>query len=794
MLKNYLTVALRTLRRRPGYAAINITGLAVGLACCLLIGLYILDELSYDRYHEHADRIVRMGVDFVVEGEVRKSDWTQGLLAPTMEADLPEVEHAVRLTSTTQIFQIGGDLFQEERLVLADSTLFEVFTLPLRHGDAATALDAPNSLVLSTTLADTFFGTTDVVGRSVQTEAYTLTITGVMEPMPEQSHARFDGAISLATAEDPGWWYQNWFSVSFLTYALLHEGTDLDAFRAKLPAFLEGRAGEAMAEMGQRLVLHAEPLPNVYLRSDRGDPAMRGSLVSLTIFAAVALFVLLIACVNFTNLATARSVDRAREVGMRKTLGAPRATVAAQFLMEAVLMSVAAFVVALAVAQLALPAFNQLTGKTLALSGLGPWLGAAAVLAVVVGLLAGAYPAFVLSGFEPAQVLKGRFASGREGVLLRRGLVVLQFGIAVALIAGTATVFSQLRYMQSQDLGFDVGGEGGQLVTANFGELDAPQRQLLKERFLAHPAVTGATTSITAPTGGNPKAGGEIDRPEGGRRDFSVAAYLVDTDFVDVYGMDLVAGRPPGAETTADSLAAYVLNETAVREAGYPSPEAVLGRQASFWGFDGEVVGVVRDFHTSGLQAPVEPLALVAADFYHSVLTLRVNTTDLPATLADLDATWAEIVPARPFDYTFLDEAFGAQYEAERRFGRLFGALAGLAIALACLGLFGLAAHAAAQRTKEIGIRKVLGASVPSLVGLLTRDVVALVAVAFVVATPVAYLAMNRWLDGFAYRVDLGLGVFVIAGALALLIALATVSVQAVRAATMDPVRALRHE
>jgi putative ABC transport system permease protein len=268
----------------------------------------------------------------------------------------------------------------------------------------------------------------------------------------------------------------------------------------------------------------------------------------------------------------------------------------------------------------------------------------------------------------------------------------------------------------------------------------------------------------------------------------------VDTDFVDVYGMDLVAGRPPGAETTADSLAAYVLNETAVREAGYPSPEAVLGRRASFWGFDGEVVGVVRDFHTSGLQAPVEPLALVAADFYHSVLTLRVNTTDLPATLADLDATWAEIVPARPFDYTFLDEAFGAQYEAERRFGRLFGALAGLAIALACLGLFGLAAHAAAQRTKEIGIRKVLGASVPSLVGLLTRDVVALVAVAFVVATPVAYLAMNRWLDGFAYRVDLGLGVFVLAGALALLIALATVSVQAVRAATMDPVRALRHE
>ncbi|MEM1041806.1 MAG: ABC transporter permease [Bacteroidota bacterium] len=795
MLKNLFTVAFRSLRRRPGYAGLNVAGLAVGLACCLLIALYVRDELSYDRYHEHADRIVRMGVDFVVEGEVRPNVSTQGLLAPAMVADLPEVEHAVRLSGTTQIFQIEGELFQEESLVLADSALFDVFTLPLRYGDPATALREPGSFVPSVPLAERLFGTADAVGRTVETARQTLTVTGVMEAMPEQSHDRFEGAVALAGVPDPGWWYQNWFSVNFLTYALLRDGTDLDAFRAKLPAFLEARAGEEMAAMGQGLVLHAEALPDVYLRSDRGDPAARGSLAALYIFGAVALFVLLIACVNFTNLATARSVERAREVGVRKTLGAPRSALAAQFLAEAVLLSALALGVALVLVQVALPGFNALAGKTLRLTDLGPGLALAAALALGVGLLAGAYPAFVLSGFRPARVLKGRFAGGREGTVLRQGLVVLQFGISVALIAGTAVVFSQLRYMQDRDLGFDPGSEdAGELLMARFGSLDDAGIERLKTRFEAHPAVSGVTSAITAPTAGNPSAGGEIERPEGGMRDFTVDAYLVDPDFVEVYGMEIVAGRAPGAEATSDSLAGYVLNETAVREAGYASPNAVLGREARFWGYEGEVVGVVRDFHTSGLQAPVEPLALVALDAYHSMLTVRVRTEALPQTLAELGDLWAETVPSRPFDYAFVDEAFGAQYEAERRFGRLFGVLAGLAIFIACLGLFGLAAYATAQRKKEIGIRKVLGASVGSVVVLLSKDVVKLVAVAFAVAAPVAYLAMDRWLDTFAYRTGIGPGVFLLAGTLALVIALGTVSTQALRAASVDPVEALRSE
>ncbi len=795
MLKNLLTVAFRSLRRRPGYAAINVLGLAVGIACCLLITLYISDELSYDRFHANADRIVRVGVDFVVEGEVRKNVSSQGLLAPALEEDLPGVEHAVRTIGSDFIFRRGDEVFQEV-VAYADPAFFQVFDgLSLTRGDPASVLAEPGLIVLSESLARKYFGDEDPVGQTMSEQDRTLTVSGVMIDTPLQSHQRVDAVVSLSTADAPSWWYDNWFSVNFNTYVLLQPETDFAAFEAALPAFTEQRAGDEMREMGQRIIFRPERLTDVYLRSDRSPANARGDFAALQVFGAIALFVLLIACVNFTNLATARSVERAREVGVRKTLGAPRSRLVMQFLAEAVLLSTAALLVAISLVVLVLPAFNTFTEKALALADFGPWLPGLVVVALLVGLIAGAYPAFVLSGFHPAQVLKGRFAGGREGAVLRQGLVVLQFGISVALIAGTAVVFNQLQYMQNRDLGFDPGtDETGQLLMARFGEMDTARLETLKQRFDAHPAVTGVTSSITAPTAGNPRAGGEIERPEGGNRDFSVDAYLVDPDFVEVYDMQIIAGRAPGAETTSESLAAYVLNETAVREAGYASPEAILGKMARFWGIEGEVVGVVQDFHTNGLQTPVEPLGIVAVDAYHSMLTARVRTGDLSQTLSELEAIWADMIPTRPFDYQFVDDAFGAQYEAERRFGQLFGILAGLAVFIACLGLFGLAAYAAAQRTKEIGIRKVLGASVPSLVSLLTKDVVKLVAVAFVVAVPVAYLAMDRWLDTFAYRTGIGLGVFVLAGVLALLIALATVSTQALRAASVNPVEALRSE
>lgn len=796
MLKNYLLVAFRSLRRHKGYSVLNVLGLAVGMACCLFVVLFIHDEWRVDRFHERSARIVRMQTDFVSNGEVDQNTYTQGILAPALEEDLPEVEHAVRLLNGSSVFQVGEARYQEDAIKYADASVFQVFSFPLLTGDPETALAQPNSLVLSQSLARKYFGDADPMGETVLDGERALTVTGVMADVPRQSHLQFEALVSLNTLADPGWFYTNWFSVNFRTYVLLRPGTSLADFAAKLPAFIEARAGDAMREMGEQVVFYAEPLADVYLHSARGPSGERGSASALFMFGAVGLFVLLIACVNFTNLATARSVTRAKEVGVRKTLGAPRGSLAAQFLAEAVLLSTVSLVLALGLVHLILPAFNRFADKAVALTDLGAGLFGLVGFALIVGLFAGAYPAFLLSGFRPAQVLKGRFSHGRQGVVLRQGLVVLQFGISIALIAATGIVFDQLRYMQHRDLGFDLSAPDGQLITLDFGGDGTVQENLaaIKDRFLALPAVTGITSSMTTPAGGHAEAGGVLERPDGALDDFGVEAYLVDSSFVSVYGMEIIAGQSPSDAVVSDSLVAYVLNETAVRKAGYTDPTAILGRKASFWGYDGEVVGVVRDFHTRGLQEAVEPLAIVASPEFQSLFTLRVQTADLPQTLASLEALWAEVAPQRPFTYRFLDEAFNTQYAAEQRFGRLFGVLAGLAVFIACLGLFGLAAFAAAQRTKELGIRKVLGASVPHLIRLLTQDVVRLVGLAFLIAAPLAYVAMDRWLEAFAYRITLGPAVFLLAGMLTLVVAFVTVSTQAYRAAATDPIHALRYE
>ena len=623
-------------------------------------------------------------------------------------------------------------------------------------------------------------------------------MAGVLADVPRQSHLQFDALISLDTVEDPGWYYTNWFSVNFATYALLREGADLDAFDAALPAFTEAVVGDAMREEGQKVAFHARPLRTLYLTAERGMGSF-GNGTTLQILALVALFVLLVAAVNFTNLATAQSAARAREVGVRKSLGAGRSGLAFQFLAEAVLLSGAALALAGGLAWAALPGFQELSGKPPSLADLGwgwAWIGG---LALVTGLLAGAYPALVLSGFQPAVVLKGRFATGRQGKALRQGLVVTQFAISVGLIAATSIVFAQLRHMQSRDLGLDLGGAETQLLVLPFMGDSTVIAHLpeIQARLAAMPGVAGSTTSLTTPTYGIYSAGGAIEQPDGAEKELSVAMYIADTSYAEVYGLGFVAGRR--AERRPDgALREYVLNATAVREAGYADASAALGAEAVFWGMEGEVVGVIEDFHLEGLQAAVEPLALtVGLDgevFAANVLTVRLRTAGLPETLAGLGALWSEAAPSRPFAYSFLDDDFAEQYVAELRFGRLFGAFAGLAILISCLGLFGLTAHAAAQRTKEIGVRRVLGASVAQVVALLSRDVVGLVGVGVLLAVPAVWWGMSRWLDGFAYRVALGPLPLLSAALVVLAVALVTVGAHAIRAATADPVYALRSE
>ncbi|GAB5535840.1 MAG: ABC transporter permease [Rubricoccaceae bacterium] len=800
MVANLLRVAFRSLRRNRGFALLNVVGLALGMACVILIALYIQDERGVDAFHDRSDRIARLDISYVDDDGAELAGRTPGILAPTLEASMPQVEAAVRFTNADRVVQARGEAFQAEEMYLVDPSVFGVFSFPFRAGDSETALAQPGSIVLTESFASTLFGNAPALGEPVQWKGETLMVTGVMEDLPRQSHLQFDGLVSLSTVEDPGWFYGNWFSVGFATYALLREGATVEQLASGFPAFVEAEAGEAMEAEGESLILHATPLSDLYLTVDRGLGEF-GNGTTLRILALVALFVLLVAAVNFTNLATARSLDRAREVGVRKTLGAGRNGLAGQFLMEAVVLSAVATILAVLVAQLALPAFRELSGKPLSLVDLGlGWIGIVG-LAGVTGLLAGAYPALVLSGFRPAEVLKGRFSSGQRGQALRQGLVVLQFGISVALIAATAIVFSQLRHMQSKDLGFDLGGEQTQLLTLPF-MADSTVISNLAEihaRFVDLPGVTGTTASLSAPTYGTYTAGGSIERPEGPDHELSVGMYIADTSYAEVYGISLLAGRTPRAGSLADDgRLEYVLNETASREAGYSTPDAVIGKSAQFWGLQGEVVGVMKDFHVDGLQLAVEPLALAADDgedpFARNVLTVRVRVADLSETLANMESIWTETAPTRPFEYSFLDEEFAEQYVAELRFGRLFGVFSGLAIAIACLGLFGLAAHAAAQRTKEIGVRRVLGATVAQVVVLLSRNVVVLVGAGIALAVPVVVVGMSRWLDTFAYRIDVGWVPLTAAAGMVLLIALVTVGGHAARAALADPVRALRSE
>ncbi len=803
MLANIIRVAFRSLLRNRGFAILNVVGLSFGVSCVILIALYIQDERAFDAFNERGEQVVRIDIDTITNGVTEESGRTPGILAPSLASSMPEVETAIRLGNADPVLRANGEPFEAEELLLADPEVFDVFTLPFLSGDPSTALVEPGSIVLSETLAAKLFGDGPALGQTLGWKERPLTVTGVMEDLPRQSHLEFDGLVSLSSAEDPGWFYGNWFAVAFATYAVLSDGTDAETFEARLPSFVDAIAGDAMADEGVSLALHATPLPDLYLTATRGMGTF-GSQTTLGILALVALFVLLIAAVNFTNLATARSLDRAREVGVRKTLGADRMGLAAQFLAEALVLSAVATVLAVVVAQLALPAFREISGKPLALLDLGVGWGGVLGLVVVTGLLAGSYPAFVLSGFNPAQVLKGRFSGGTQGQALRQGLVVVQFGISVALIAATVIVFSQLRHMQSQDLGMDLGGETSQLVVVPFMGDSTVVEQLsqMRSRLRDIPGVDGAATSLSAPTYGVYSGGGTIETPSGSpSEEISATMVLADTSYISVYGHTMIAGRRPKglpAGVPPESPREYVLSESAVREVGYTSPDEILGKPAAFWGIDGTVVGVIADLHVEGLQSEVQPLAMMADNegdlIPPNVFTLRVRTANMPSTLSQVEALWADAVPARPFSYSFLDEDFAEQYVAEQRFGQLFGLFSGLAIAIACLGLFGLAAHSAASRTKEIGVRRVLGATIAQVVVLLTRNVVILVAVGVAIAVPVVMVGMSRWLDTFAYRIEVGWMPLVLASGLVLLIAVATVGGHALRAAAADPVRALRSD
>lgn len=787
MLKNYFTVALRTLRRQSGYTVINVVGLAVGLACCLLIALYVRHELSYDRYHVNADRIYRAGYVMDARVEVHQTARTPHPLAPVLVSEFPETKAAVRFRRAEAVIRHDEESFRETAFYYADAAVFDVFSFSLIEGDPATALTAPFSLVLTEEAAHRYFGETSPIGRSLLVpDVGTFTITGVLQNLPSQSHFTFDLLASYATLEvmRPEALRQ-WDSAVTSTYVLLAEGIKAAALEAKFSLLVDRYLGPNAGN--SRFFL--DPLTRLHLHSDlAGELGEGGDARSLYVFAGIALFILLIACINFMSLTTARSARRTREVGMRKVVGASRIQLIVQFLAESVLLAMVALGVALILVDLTLPAFNALTGKALAVEWFSGWFVPVTLagIVLVVGLLAGSYPAFVLSAFRPTDVLQGQTAPGSAGARLRSVLVVVQFSIAIALVAGTLVMAEQLAFLHDKDLGFD---KEQVVVISMQDEAVRGRYQVLKDELLAHPNVLAAAASYHTPGRGLGQYYVDVE----GREDALILpTYIVDEDYLETMGMEVVTGRGFSKTLPTDATEAFMINETAARRFGWDEPlgKTIIWDDAK----QGTVIGVVKDFHVQSLYQPIEPLIIHFDPDYFRRLSVRIRPTDIPNTLAFLKAVYEQADPNHPFEYGFLDEDFAIHYQAEQRAARLVRYAALLAIFIACLGLFGLAALTTEQRTKEIGIRKVLGASVPGLVALLSKDFARLVLMSFVVAVPFMYFGLRAWLDDFAYHISLGMDVFLLAGMLAFGIALGTVSYQAIRTALTDPIESLRYE
>jgi len=800
MLKNYFKIAFRNLLRHKAFSAINILGLAVGMTACFLIFLYVSFETSYDNFHTKADRIYRIVSDVKTPSETIGSGITVAPLAINLKKDFPEVEDAVRLAADGFLVKKGNTKFQEERSVLADSTLFNVFDFPLAEGDKNTALKEPMSIVLSQTAAKKYFGDADPVGQQLLLTgaAINATVTGVMKDIPENSQIKADMLVSMSSYKQIYGYATSdseWTNHNYLTYILMKPNTDVKAFEKKLPAFMQFHHGEEAKKLQMYETLFLEPLRDVYLKSTHTGftPAKiftTGNVNNVYIFSIIAVFILLIACINFINLTTARSAERAKEVGIRKVIGAARFQLAKQFIGESIIICLIAFIISVLLCALALPLFNQLAGKEISNSILNHPLHILMLflLSIGIGVIAGFYPSLVLSSYKPVSVLKGRFSTGTKGLILRKSLVVFQFTISIILIAGTIVVYTQLNYMRSQDLGFSKDQEI--IINTNFDK----NKDAFKQSLSAVPGVLSTTYSSNVPGGGAASAYSQVENKAGEMQKTNLDLYAIDYDYINQYKLKVIAGRAFSKDFATDSTQAMIINESAVKLLGYSSPQEAIGRNFDQWGRKGKIIGVLKDFHYKSLQQIIQPLTMRIEPSGFGTISIKVSAANLPSTIKSIESKWNQIIPNRPFDYYFLDDFFNKQYKAEDNFGNLFFNFAALAIFISCLGLLGLSSYSTMQRTKEIGVRKVLGASVSNIVNLLSIDFIKLVLIAFVIAVPLVWYGMNKWLLDFAYRTSISWWVFALSGFASVFIALFTISFQAIKAAIANPVKSLRTE
>ncbi|MCE7040604.1 ABC transporter permease [Dyadobacter sp. CY312] len=805
MLKNYLKIAWRNFLKQKVYSFINITGLGVGMACCVLIFVFVRNELSYDSYHEKGDRIYRVihgSTAPVGEGTGSEPFWVWGNapVGPALKQDFPEIEKVVQFSGRSDLLLKNGDkVYQEEGVFFMDSTVFDVFSWKLIQGNPKTALIAPFSIVLTESTARKYFGSENPIGKSLvgsesagRANAGIYTVTGIMPDLPLNSHFRFNALLSMSTFQKslPDI-FTNWGYVDFYTYFLVRKGFDEAAFNKKIAGFIERRK----ADDNSKYTIAIEPLRDVYLKTTaERQPGETGSLTNIYVFSMIGLFILVIAIINFMNLSTARSLERAKEVGIRKSIGADRGSLIYQFLGESlIIVFMSAFAAVLFIA-IALPVMTNLTGKELSIQSFVSWQTVPFFLGImlIIGILAGSYPALVLSGFDPVKILKGINKSSARGVNLRRGLVVFQFSLSIALIAGTMIVYFQTGHLLDGNLGFDK--ERMLVLDYNYDETVNGKMETLKAEMEANPGIRSAAFSRSVPGSYFPNAGTGIQGADGEMKWEGQAVFQVGTDFISHYGLELVAGRTYSRDHPSDLKEAIVINEAAARQYGYANPKDIIGKKFDQWGRKGEVIGVVKDFNYISLHQKIEPLTLPLEPNASRYLSLKIKSENLPETLAQVERIWKKLAPQRPFLYSFLDQDFDRQYQSDFRFRKIFTTFSVLAILIACLGLLGLATYTAEQRTKEIGIRKVLGASVVRIVALLSGDFVKLVIIAVLIASPVAWWAMSKWLQGFAYRIEIQWWMFALAGLVVVVIALVTVSFQAIKAALMNPIKTLKSE
>jgi putative ABC transport system permease protein len=808
MILNYIKTAYRSLLKNKGFTVLNVLGLSLGLASCLLIIFYVVDELSYDRYNTKADRIYRVNEDLKLGENNVNYAVCMPPLAQALKNDFPYVQNTVRIKNAGSMHvKKGITNILETKIALADPSLFNVFSLPMINGSPATALAEPNSVVITESISKKYFKRTNVVGETLKFNDTWYKVAGVIKNIPAQSHFNFDFFISMSSYPDSR--STEWLRSDYNTYVLFKDAADHKKLETALPAFLNKYSGEQMQaqlkmsmatfeKSGSFFRLNLTPLTDIHLKSNRSrELGPNGTVQYVYIFSAIALFILLIACVNFMNLSTARSSNRAREVGVRKVLGSARKHLITQFLTESIMVTFVATVIALFFTVALLPAFNQLSGKELSISAQTlTWLVPALLFIVLfVGAMAGSYPAFYLSSFQPIDVLKGKLSAGFKGGALRNFLVVLQFSISIFLIIGTLVIYNQLNYIQNKNLGYN---RNQVLIVQNTFELNN-QARVFKQEVKQLPGVINATLTGFLPTSGWTNTSIFFkDAAFDQKKALFPQTWEVDEDYIKTLDMKMALGRNFSTQMLTDS-SGIIINESAAKFLGLNDPlnkplyRSNGGKQDISNSKEYHIIGVVKDFNFSSLRDVISPVVLVLAQ-NKGALSVRVNTTNVPFLLSQIKERWKALSPNVQMDFSFMDQDFDASYRTEQRVGKIFIVFTSLAIIIACLGLFGLAAYAAEQRTKEIGIRKILGASISTIAAMLSFDFIKLVFIAMLISLPAGWFLMNKWLQDFAYRVNIQWWVLTVAGIAAIIIAFITISFQSVKAALANPVESLRSE